>query len=158
MRGEKKKVMVFRIPVALAEDFATAARESYKTMTSLVIEVMRAAVKAQQESKAKEEQVARKLRVLANAAKPPPDLPALVSPLRVNSGKSKVILDRLLKKHPAVLTPRYRGAIEGSIANDIDILDALDPLYLESAGDDALEAEYDAFQAALMDVLNDQDN
>lgn len=158
MRGEKKRVMVFRIPEQIAGPFAEETAKEFKTMTAVVVEMMREYLEARRVKVVKSAKYERELKIIEQRAKPPPDLPALVSPLKVNSGKSKVILDRLLKRHPAVLTPRYRGAIEGSIANDIDILEALDELYMESAGDDALEAEYDAFQAALMDVLNDENN
>lgn len=158
MRGEKKRVMVFRIPEQIADPFAEETAKEFKTMTAVVVEMMRDYLEARRVKVVKSAKYERELKIIEQRAKPVSYDLAPISPLKVNSGKSKVILDRLLKKHPAVLTPRYRGAIEGSITNDIDILDALDPLYLESAGDDALEAEYDAFQTALMDVLNDQDD
>lgn len=157
MRGVKRKMMAFRVPEVLAEEFAAAAGAQFKSMTTLLVELMNGAVKAHRDEMIKAGQASQKLKIIEQRAKPQPDLPALVSPLGRYSQQSKVVLERL-EKVGAVIPPKYRGALEGSIAANTDMMDALDALYLESAGDDALEAEYDAFQSAVMGVLNDQDN
>lgn len=157
MRGEKKRVMVFRIPEQIAGPFAEETAKEFKTMTAVVVEMMREYLEARRVKVVKSAKYERELKIIEQRAKPPPDLPALVSPLGRYSQQSKVVLERL-EKAGAVIPPKYRGALEGSIAANTDMMDALDALYLETAGDGALEAEYDAFQSAVMGVLNDQDN